>query len=229
MIPVRDNVPLLRFPIVTVALVLAELVVYLLAVAHGGSFFGGPSRSVALHHGAIPSSLGWATVLGSIFLHGSFLALLANLIALAIFGLNVEDTMGRPRFLLLYLLGGILTIALIVLLTPNSNVPRLGASGSAAVVLGAYLQLYPRARVLSVVLIPFLATIVEVPAVLLIGAWLLTQVWFGLAGLTGPVHGDWGIAFAATCGALLAGGLASRLFADHARSAAKRPPTRAVY
>jgi membrane associated rhomboid family serine protease len=228
-IPLKDNIPLLRVPIVSVALVLANLVVYLLAVAHGGDFFAGPSHGVAVHHGAIPSSLSWGPAFSSLFLHGSLLALLANLIALAIFALNVEDAMGRVRFIVFYLLAGLLTIALIALLHPNSSVPTLGASGAVAAVLGGYLRLYPRSGVISLAPIPFLATIVEVPAALLIGVWLLVQVWFGLAGLTGPSDGQWGVAFAADCCALLAGALAIGLFADRARSAAKRPPLRPVY
>jgi membrane associated rhomboid family serine protease len=231
MIPVKDNIPLLRFPLITAALVLGNVVVYVLAVAHGGSVFGGPSMRTGLRYGAIPSQLDWKAAFTSQFVHASFLQLLANTIALALFGLNVEDATGRLRFIVLYLLGGLLALALAALLAPNSSVPVLGASGAVAAVLGGYLLLYPRARVIGVALIPFLATIVEVPAALLIGVWLLAQAGLGLAGLTSSRSGDWAIAYAATLGAMLFGALVARLLADRSRRAAKRrpPPPQPVY
>jgi membrane associated rhomboid family serine protease len=221
----------LRFPLVSAALVLANVVVYLLAIVHGGGFLDGPSRAVVLRYGAIPAELSAGAAFSSIFIPASLLQLLANSIALALFGLNVEDATGRLRFLAFYLLGALVALALTVLFAPGSRVPQLGGSGAVAATLGAYLLLYPRARVIGVALIPFLATIVEVPAALLIGVWLLVQLWIGLAGLAGPIHGGWAIAYAAQCGALLAGALAIRPFADSERRAAKRrpPPPQPVY
>jgi membrane associated rhomboid family serine protease len=137
--------------------------------------------------------------------------------------------MGPLRFLAFYLLCGILALGLVVLLAPNSHVPALGASGAVAGVLGGYLACYPRARVISLFPIPFFATIVEVPAVLLAGVWLLSGVWWGLADLTGPVRGDWGIAFAADLLLLPLGALLVRAFAQPQLIAAKRPPSQAVY
>jgi membrane associated rhomboid family serine protease len=231
MIPVKDNIPLLRFPLITVALVLGNVVVYVLAIVHGSSFFGGPSVKTGLRYGAVPSQLSGKAVFTSIFVHASFLQLLANSIALALFGLNVEDAIGRLRFVVFYLLGGLLALALAVLFAPNSSVPVLGATGAVAAVLGGYLLLYPRARVIGVALIPFLATIVEVPAALLIGVWLLAQAGLGLAGLTSSRSGDWAIAYAASFGALLFGALVARLLANASRQAAKRraPPPQPVY
>lgn len=218
-------------PLVSIALVLANVVVYVLAIVHGGGFWSGPSQKVALEHGAVPAKLTSDAFFTSIFVSGSFLQLLANSIALALFGLNVEDALGRLRFLAFYVLGALVALALLVLLAPDSRVPLLGASGAVAAVLGAYLVLYPRARVIGVALIPFMATIVEVPAVLLIGVWLLVQLWVGLAGLAGPIDGGWAIAYAAQCGALLLGALAARPLADPERRAAKRrpPPPQPVY
>lgn len=137
--------------------------------------------------------------------------------------------MGPLRFLAFYLLGGILSLGLLVLFAPNSHLPELGACGALAAALGGYLALFPRARVISLVPIPFFATIVEVPAVLVICVWLGAQVWFGLAGLAGTTDHDWGIAFAAHTGALLAGALGVRLFAQRALLDRKRPPPRPVY
>ncbi|HSZ04816.1 MAG TPA: rhomboid family intramembrane serine protease, partial [Solirubrobacteraceae bacterium] len=163
---------------------LANVVVYIVAILHGGSFLSGPSRAFAIAHGATPAKLGWSGALSSIFIASSLLQLLANTIALALFGLNVEDALGRVRFLAFYVLGALVALTLTVLLAPSSHAPLLGATGALAAVLGAYLSLYPRARVIGVALIPFMATIVEVPAALLIGVWLLVQLWVGLAGLT---------------------------------------------
>ena len=218
-------------PLVSIALVLANVVVYLIAIVHGGSFLSGPSRAIAIGYGAEPAKLDWSGAFSSIFIAGSLLQLLANTIALALFALNVEDALGRLRFLTFYLLGALAALALNVLLAPNSHVPALGASGAVAAVLGAYLSLYPRARVIGVALIPFLATIVEVPAALLIAVWLLVQLWVGLAGLAGPIDGAWGIAYLAQFVVLLLGAIVIRPLADTERRAAKRrpPPPQPVY
>lgn len=201
----------------------------MLSILHDGSLVHGPSREVALRHGAVPVELSLEAVLLAPFLHGSLPQLVADLLALAIFAPNLEDAMGRLRFLGFYMLGGILALGLLVLFAPNSHIPALGGCGAVACLLGGYLALYPRARVISLVPIPFFTTIVEVPALLLIGAWLGVQVWFGLAALTGPVQGDWGLAFAAHLGAFLIGALAVHVFAQRELLALKPPPPRSVY
>ncbi len=220
MFPLKDNIPLARFPLVTVALVAINVIAYLLAIRHGGSFFGGPAGSVAVHYGAIPYELThpgthcelvstttlasiacqgqpgvtgtpaaqpatWETVFTSMFLHGSFLHIFGNMLFLAIFGPTVEDAIGRLRFLVFYLLGGLVALGAQVAVDPSSSGPTLGASGAIAAVLGGYILLYPRARVLTLVFIVFFVTIIEVPAVLLLGFWFLEQLCFGLAGLAG--------------------------------------------
>ena len=176
MFPLKDNIPLARFPLVSVALVAINVIAYLLEIRHGGSFFNGPSPSVAVHYGAIPYELThpglhcdlisahanvrrerrrlsgtpgrdrdprpqpatWETVFTSMFLHGSFLHILGNMVFLAIFGPNVEDAMGRLRFLAFYLLGGLVALGAQVLVSPDSTAPTLGASGAIAAVLGGY-------------------------------------------------------------------------------------------
>lgn len=278
MIPFKDNIHRLRFPLLTAALLLLDVVVYLISIRHGGSFFGGPSRQVAVRHAAIPYELThsgghcealellnpahrgsysvlcesgrglamvrepqpatWQTVVSSLALHGSFVSLLADAVALAIFGPAVEDALGRLRFLALCLLGGVLGIAVQVALAPNSIFPALVATGPVAVVLGAYLRLHPRARVISLVPVPTFATIVELPAVLLLGLWLLVQLWFALAGLAGPgegwvgardyaifMHGGWFVAFAAELAGFLAGVLLAPLIASGERRGVEASPT----
>jgi membrane associated rhomboid family serine protease len=161
------------------------VVAYLLAIRHGGSFFGGPSAGVQARYGAIPNDLtnsgGEAsTVLTSMFVQASFLQLLAAMLFLAIFGPTVEDTLGRAPFLALYLLGGVLVLGIRVLLDPISTAPMLGAAGAITAILAAYIVLHPRARVISLVFIVFFFTIVEVPAVLLLVVWCGVQLGFGL-------------------------------------------------
>ena len=266
MFPLRDNIPLARFPLVTVVLVAVNVFAYLLAIRHGGSFFGGPEDGVVVHYGAIPYelthpgshcelitqsspegafsaiacrpapfSVGQAgvsvtpasqpatgvTVITSMFLHASFLHIFGNMLFLAIFGPTVEDAMGRLRFPAYYLLGGLVALAAQVVVGPDSAAPTLGASGAIAAVLGGYILLYPRARILTLVFIIFFVTIVEVPALVLIGLWFLEQLYFGAAGLTRPVGGGEGVAYFAHLGGFAFGLLAIRLFA---RRSGSEPP-----
>ncbi len=242
-------------PVVTIALLVANVVAYLLEIRHGGSFFGGPSATVAVHYGAIPYELThpgdhcelishltesgvvcqgqpgvsgapapqpatWITVFTSMFLHGSFLHIFGNMLFLAIFGPNVEDAMSRPRFLLFYLLGGLVALGAQVAVSPSSTAPTLGASGAIAGVLGGYVLLYPRARVITLIFIIFFFTIVELPALVLLGLWFLEQLWFGLGGLASPLGGSEGVAYFAHVGGFLFGLLAIRAFARRGGSPA---------
>jgi membrane associated rhomboid family serine protease len=272
MFPLKDNIPLARFPLITVALVAINVIVYLLEIRHGGSLFGGPSSSVAVRYGAIPYELThpgshcylvpvqtpegiagavgcqrlggaaaqslpvaggplarpatWETPFTAMFLHGSFLHIFGNMLFLAIFGPSVEDSMGRARFVIFYLLGGLVALGAQVLVNPDSTAPTLGASGAIAAVLGGYLLLYPRARILSLVFIIFFVTIVEVPAVFLLGFWFFEQLYFGAAGLTSPVGGSEGVAYFAHIGGFAFGLLAIRVFV---RRAKPEPPPLPVY
>jgi membrane associated rhomboid family serine protease len=270
MFPLKDNIPLARFPLITVALVAINVIAYLLEIRHGGSFFAGPSTTVAVHYGAIPYELThpgkhcdlvsvgtlegvgstvacqglprvtgsppaqpatWETVFTSMFLHGSFLHIFGNMLFLAIFGPTVEDSMGRARFLAFYLLGGLVALGAQVLVGPDSTAPTLGASGAIAAVLGGYILLYPRARILSLVFIVFFVTIVEVPAVFLLGFWFLEQLFFGAAGLASPVGGGEGVAYFAHIGGFVFGLLLIRLFirTDRGSAGKPEPPPPPVY
>jgi membrane associated rhomboid family serine protease len=254
MFPLKDNIPLARIPLVTIALVAINVIAYLLEIRHGGSFFGGPTETVAVHYGAIPYELThpgqhcefaaaiggegtqgfvactpaahffgplgsqpatWLTVLSSMFLHGSFLHIFGNMLFLAIFGPTVEDKVGRPRFIAFYLLGGLVALAAQTAVDPNSTAPTLGASGAIAAVLGGYILLYPRARIVSLVFIIFFVTIIEIPAFVLLGIWFLEQLWFGAAGLAGSLGGE-GVAYFAHIGGFAFGLLAIRLLAPGA-------------
>jgi rhomboid family protein len=261
-LPIKDNIRLERFPIVTVLLVAINVVSYLVEIRHGGSFFGGPSDAVTVHYGAIPYELThpgkhcdlisapglegtvssvacqgmrgvvgsppsqpatWETVFTSMFMHGSFLHILGNMIFLVIFGPNVEDAAGRAPYLAFYLLGGVVALAAQVLVSPDSTAPTLGASGAIAAVLGGYLLLYPRARVITLVLIVFFVTIVELPAIALLVFWFLENLALGAAGLASPIGG--GVAYFAHVGGFAFGLLAIRLFVNRDRAAGKGLPT----
>jgi len=263
--PLKDNIPLARFPLITVLLVAINVVAYLLEIRHGGSFFGGPSAGVAVRYGAIPDEIThpgvhcallaprafegsgvivchhdlravggraaaqpatWVTVFTSMFLHASFLHIFGNMLFLAIFGPTIEDSMGRSRFLAFYLLGGLVALGAQVLVGPDSTIPTLGASGAIAAVLGGYALLHPRARVLTLVLIIFLVTIVEVPAMFLLGFWFILELLLGVAGLASPVSGGGGIAYFAHVGGFVFGLLAIRLFMIRRRP---EPPLLAEY
>jgi membrane associated rhomboid family serine protease len=244
-------------PVVTIALVIANVVAYLLEIRHGGSFFGGPSASVAVKYGAIPYELThpgdhcalatqltsagpetgvicqgqagvvgapgpqpatWLTAFTSMFLHGSFLHIFGNMLFLAIFGPNVEDAMSRVRYLAFYIAGGLVALGAQVAVSPDSTGPTLGASGAIAAVLGGYILLYPRARVITLIFIVFFFTIVELPAIVLLGLWFVEQLWFGLAGLAGPVGGSEGVAYFAHIGGFLFGLISIRAIASRRRT-----------
>jgi membrane associated rhomboid family serine protease len=156
------------------------------------------------------------------FLHGSFLHIFGNMIFLAIFGPTVEDAMGRVRFLAFYLLGGLVALGAQTAVDAGSTVPTLGASGAIAAVLGGYILLYPRARILSLVFVVFFFTLIEVPAVFLLGFWFLEQLYFDLAGLAGAGGSSAeGIAYFAHIGGFVFGLLVIRLFVR--RGGAERP------
>lgn len=248
--------PLSRLPIITIALVAINVIVYLLEIRHGGSFFGGPSSSVEVRYGAIPYELThpgrhcglatvnavggafstiacqgqaavhgspgaqpatWETIFTAMFLHASFLHILGNMVFLAVFGPTVEDSMSRPRYLAFYLLGGLVALAAQVASSPDSVGPTLGASGAIAAVLGGYILMYPRAKILSLVFIIFFVTIVELPALVMLGIWIAEQLALGLDGLASTVGGGAGVAYFAHIGGFGFGLLTIRLFARRRR------------
>src|SRR5687767_13957803 len=127
----------------------------------------------------------WLTLLTSIFMHGGLLHLGGNMLFLWVFGNNVEDAMGRARFAVFYLLGGLAALALQVAVDPGSRVPTIGASGAVAAVLGGYIVLYPRARVWTFVWI----VVLPIPALVVLGFWFVQQILFGYLGFVDPTGG----------------------------------------
>ena len=254
MIPLKDNLPTDRFPFVTLGLVVINFVAYILAVRHGGSFISGPDLQVevkysaipfelthpgdhcgliqtaggaalACRHGAFPGTLPtWETIFTAMFMHASILHIGGNMIFLWIFGNNVEDAMGHVKFLLFYLVGGVAALALQVAISPDALVPTLGASGAIAAVLGGYILLYPRARILTLVFIVFFVTVIELPAWAMIGIWFATQAVFGAVGLTTPTGGGGGVAYFAHVGGFIFGLALIGVFAVHRKPAPPRFP-----
>ena len=223
MIPLRDNVPTRTKPVVTIALIAINVAVWL--------FYQLPDldksvNQLAFHPCEVNDSCRqvgedwWLTSLTSMFMHGSWLHLGGNMLFLWIFGNNVEDRMGRVKFIAFYLLGGFAATALQTWVTFNwgssgdTLIPNLGASGAISAVLGAYTLLYPTASVLTVV-VYFL---VEVPAFLFLGVWIFFQLWQGGFSLLHPEAGG-GVAFFAHIGGFAFGLVTVYLFATRAQRA----------
>ena len=221
MLPLRDNVPTRKFPIVTVALIVANVLVWLLWERAGTN----PAFNHALGDGAffpceVDSSCngpGWPWPINaftSMFMHAGWEHILGNMLFLWIFGNNVEDALGRLRFLLWYLAAGIAANALQTFVTlsfgtvGDASIPNIGASGAIAGVLGAYFVLLPNARVLT--LIFFILR--EIPAMWFLGIWIVLQLWQGGVGLTHPDQTG-GVAVFAHIGGFAFGFLTVRLVA----------------
>lgn len=186
-----------------------------------------------MRYGAIPHELThsdalttWKTAITSLFLHGSFLHIFGNMLFLAIFGPTVEDAIGRVRYPAFYLLGGLVALGAQVAAHPDSTGPTLGASGDIAAVLGGYILLYPRARVLTLVFIVFFVTIIEIPAVALLAFWFAEQAWLGLERLAGAgrIGSSEAVAYFAHVGAFAFGLLSIRLLVRRRRWAGPTGP-----
>jgi membrane associated rhomboid family serine protease len=215
-LPLRDNVPTRSRPVVTYALILANVLVWVLYQLPN---LEGSVDELAYHPCEIEGSCptigeGWLlTALTSMFLHGSWAHLLGNMLFLWVFGNNVEDALGRGRFLLFYLLGGVAATAVQTFVTLGygsdfeGTIPNLGASGAISAVLGGYLVLLPHAKVLTLILF----VLREIPAFVLLLVWFGFQLWDGSASLSHPEEGG-GVAFFAHIGGFVFGALTVKLF-----------------
>jgi len=168
------------------------------------------------------------TIFTSMFTHAGLLHLGGNMLFLWIFGNNVEDSMGHVRFVVFYLLGGLAALGLQIVIGPNSTVPTLGASGAIAAVLGGYILIYPRARVLTLIFLFVFFTFIEIPAFFFLFIWFAQQAVFGAIDLTDPTGGSGGVAYFAHVGGFAFGLAAIKLFAQR-RSSAYGQPKYPVY
>jgi membrane associated rhomboid family serine protease len=217
-IPLRDANPTRRVPIVTVSLIVACIAVFLVELQQSTESGGDaaleqfitmwgvvPSELVAaLRAGAIVS-METITLITSQFLHGGLLHIGGNMLYLWIFGNNVEDHFGRLRFLIFYLVGGIVAAFTQVAVDPTSAVPTIGASGAIAAVLGAYLILFPRARVTTAIFVVFFYQLINVPAVIVLVFWFLIQVFSGVGSLGADTSTTGGVATFAHIGGFVFG------------------------
>jgi membrane associated rhomboid family serine protease len=255
--PLKDNIPTDRTAVVTIALILINVIVYFVlqkggilsgpadaGVVDWGAIpyeFTHPGKECAIDGqqivcqgmagvtGQAPDQPPfWMTAFSSMFMHGSILHLGGNMLFLWIFGNNVEDAMGRVKFVLFYLLGGLAALAAQVLVETNAAVPTVGASGAVAAVLGGYILLYPRARVVTLIFIIFFFTILELPALLILGFWFVQQIAFGVYGVANPAGGGGGVAYFAHIGGFAFGLLAIKLFASRTKDYSV-PPKYPVY
>jgi membrane associated rhomboid family serine protease len=220
MLPLKDNVPTRQFPVLTVAIIVANFAVWTFWEKAGGqgiqqSVVDGAYRPCEVQGSCNEIGFSWPTnVFTSMFMHASWEHILGNMLFLWIFGNNVEDTLGRIRFAAFYLAGGIAATAVQSFVTlsygtpGDARVPNLGASGAIAAVLGAYFLLIPRAKVLTFVA-PFF--FFEIPALIFLGIWFLFQLVSGGYSFVQPEAGG-GVAFFAHIGGFAFGVLAVKLF-----------------
>jgi membrane associated rhomboid family serine protease len=227
--PIKDNVPTRSFPIVTVLLIAINAAVW---IFYQVPDLNGSVMELAYHPCEVEDSCpvvgeDWhVTALTSMFMHGDWLHIIGNMLFLWIFGNNVEDALGKVRFLLFYLLGGFAATALQTFITlgygsqVEAEIPNLGASGAVSAVLGAYLVLLPNARVVTIIFI-LIIFIRDFPAWIFLGAWFLLQLWSGGFSLLSPQEGG-GVAFFAHIGGFVFGMATVYLFR-------KRRPLRPAY
>lgn len=211
MIPIHDDNPAQSIPFVTVVLmaICALMFIWQVSLGPGGNhqliYELGVVPAVLFGNASIADSTGpppvWFTLFSAMFLHGSLLHLGGNLLYLWIFGNNVEDAMGHRRFVMFYLLCGIIAAYSHALTAPASPIPMIGASGAISGVLGAYLLLFPHAKVLVAIPIGFYAHVVRMPAAVVLGLWFLLQL---VSSAMAP-SGQPGVAWMAHVGGFLAG------------------------
>ena len=233
MIPLRDDNPAQRAAVVTRIVILLNVLVFMVELS------AGPMRDEFLREwGVVPGRLFAAlsgdtalpvelwTLVTSQFLHGGWLHLIGNMVFLWVFGNNIEDVMGHGRFLVFYLVCGVAAAGAQILISPNSVVPMVGASGAISGVLGAYLLLYPRVRVHTLLFLGLFVTTVTLPAYVMLGYWAVLQLLGGLGSLGGVERG--GTAFFAHIGGFVAGLILIRFFASE-DALRRRPQAPASY
>jgi membrane associated rhomboid family serine protease len=249
LIPIKDDIPTRRFPVLTVALIAINVVMFF-GFQHA-TITGHVSDQNTVEYAAIPYEIThpgqhcellaneiacgkavkdkaptWATIFLAMFMHGSLLHIGGNMLFLWIFGNNIEDSMNPFAFLVFYLAGGVVATLSQVALDPNSAIPTLGASGAIAAVLGGYALLYPRARVVTIVFIVFFVTLLRLPALVVLGLWFLFQL---LDLSAQPAGGGGGVAYLAHIGGFIFGLVTIKLFATRANDDYDRPQRLPVY
>ena len=208
-----------RIPVVTVLIILVNAFVFVLELMGGDAFVTQwsaiPAQIFSGHH--------WITILTAMFMHASWSHIIGNMIFFWAFGPEIEDAMGRWRYLVFYLVGGIVAMLAQVAANSHSTVPNLGASGAIAAVMGAFMVTYPRDRIRSILLIFVFIKVTFIPAAFLIGFWFLTQLFS--AGAVAQAQTG-GVAYLAHIGGFLFGVVTARLFEDPRRIELQRSAER---
>ena len=200
----------LHFPIITVLIIVANFVVFWYELKGGDAF--------VFTWAAVPANImagnGWITIFTSMFMHAGWLHILGNMVFLWAFGPQIEDAMGPFKYLIFYLLGGLVAMVAQIVASPHSTIPTLGASGAIAAVMGAFLVTFPRHRIRTLLIVFIFISVRMIPAAFLIGFWLLMQ-FFSVGRVATAQTG--GVAYLAHIGGALFGLVTARLFEDPAR------------
>jgi membrane associated rhomboid family serine protease len=216
-IPLRDisRRPAHR-PVITVSIIAINVFVFVLELLGGSAFVQQwsviPANIVAGQH--------WVTILTAMFMHGGWMHIIGNMVFLWAFGPEIEDAMGPVRYLVFYLLGGLVAFLAQIAAASSSTVPNLGASGAIAAVMGGFLITYPRDRIKTLLLLGWFVTVTVIPAAVLIGIWFLIQL-FSQVGAVAEAQSGGGVAYMAHVGGFIFGAITARLFEDRRRIAAQ--------
>jgi membrane associated rhomboid family serine protease len=219
MLPLWDDLPTKKFPLITVAIIVLNAIVYLYEASLGEKFtqfiyaMGLIPFEITHHTDLLPTSpsIIYLTIFTSMFMHGSIIHLLGNMLFLWIFGNNVEEYLGRVNFIIFYLVCGLSAAFTQIFFNPNSTMPMVGASGAIAGVLGAYLLLYPRARVTTLIIFGFFIRLIKIPAVVVLSFWIIYQFLYGISSLAVKT-GEGGVAWFAHIGGFIGGIILIKLF-----------------
>jgi membrane associated rhomboid family serine protease len=190
-IPLRDVIPSRTTPFVTITLIVLNVLVFL----YQWMLPPYVQKQFVMAFALIPADFSWLTVFSSMFLHGSWSHILGNMLYLWIFGDNVEDRVGHGRYVVFYLLCGVAAALAQTAIDPQSQIPMVGASGAIAGVLGAYIVMFPRSRVLTLIPLFIIWEVVEIPAVIVLGLWFVLQLFSGLGSLANMDRSMGGVAF----------------------------------
>jgi membrane associated rhomboid family serine protease len=196
------------FPLVTVSIIAINVIVFVLELMGGDDFV----MQWALVPADIVAGRNWITLLTAMFLHGGWLHILSNMGFLWVFGPSIEEALGGGRYLVFYLLGGLVASLAQIAVDPTSTLPNLGASGAIAAVMGAFLVIYPNDQIRTVVFLGKFGTITRVRAIVLIGIWFLTQVVSGMGVLATTEADQDSVAYMAHVGGFLFGVITARFF-----------------
>ncbi|MCS7053742.1 MAG: rhomboid family intramembrane serine protease [Ignavibacterium sp.] len=207
MIPLADNIPHRRFPIINWLLIVSNVLIFFFTLS-----LGEVAQQFVQIFGVIPyrflnefDSFEVMTIFSSMFLHGGWAHIIGNMVALYIFGDNVEDRLGSIRYLIFYILSGVAAALTHIYLNQDSHIPTIGASGAISGVMAAYLIFFPTAKVITVFPILFFPYIIELPAIVYTGVWFITQFFSGLLSVVSNAQAFGGVAYWAHIGGFVGG------------------------